>query len=658
MAIVSRGYRKQFFLFLVAVILPSLVLVAFTLRMISQERELALKRWADERSRAASEIGQFLFVRLEKIKLQEASATADRAQLAAKINHVNPEVVLIGLVDGDQLALPWEVNPKTEECRKLLDKPDFARKIQNAEKEEFVNKNFVRAAALYRQVMEAAQEQVQRDYARLLLARALDKSGSSSESLSQYRRLLALPSGITDDYAIPLSFYAAGRLLDAGKSFGEVAEWIRTELEAGRWLSPAESYMLLELAEKLADDTREKSTQDTSKVCQRLIQEHIQRLEQALALQRDFQGLVLLAKQAGGGEKDEPLWVPYGEGPWLISLSSSLAGKTRLLVAVDVQDILASLKADTGFSKAYPGDIRFLTDNSSKGEFLGPNFRGLKIAYGEGNESAIAKPWSVQPAFYLLALLLVLSVTLFGAYLLWRDVRRDLQMAEMRSQFVSSVSHELKTPLTAIRMFAETLRLGRSKDPETQREYLDTIVNESERLTRLLNNVLDFSKIEQGKRIYRPGPASLSEIIQAAARAMEYPLSQQGFKLNVQTEEELPEIWLDRDALEQAILNLLHNAMKYSGESRDIDLRLHRRENEAVIQVIDRGVGIDPGEKERIFEKFYRVPSEENKRLPGTGLGLALVSHIIKAHGGHIEVEGAPGKGSTFSLYLPLEHKQ
>jgi signal transduction histidine kinase len=231
-------------------------------------------------------------------------------------------------------------------------------------------------------------------------------------------------------------------------------------------------------------------------------------------------------------------------------------------------------------------------------------------------------------------------------------------MAEMRSQFVSSVSHELKTPLTAIRMFAETLRLGRSKSMKTQEEYLDTIVNESERLTRLLNNVLDFSKIEQGKRTYRPELASLYEIIQAAARAIEYPLNQKGFQLNLQTTKGLPEVRVDRDAIEQAVLNLLHNAMKYSGESRDIELRLQRKDNQALIQVIDRGIGIDPQEQYRIFEKFYRVPTKENKRIMGTGLGLTLVSHIVKAHGGHIEVKSTPGKGSTFSLYLPLENKK
>jgi signal transduction histidine kinase len=286
---------------------------------------------------------------------------------------------------------------------------------------------------------------------------------------------------------------------------------------------------------------------------------------------------------------------------------------------------------------------------------LSSNLQGLAISFTANQEQMLSTPWSIRPAFYLLALLLILGITLFGSYLLWRDVRREVSMAEMRSQFVSSVSHELKTPLTAIRMFAETLRLGRSKDIKTRNEYLDTIVNESQRLTRLLNNVLDFSKIEQGKRLYRPELASLYEIIESTARAIEYPLNQQGFRLDVQTEEGLPNVHVDRDALEQALLNLLHNAMKYSGESREIGLHLKRRDSQALIQVFDQGIGIDPQEQKHIFEKFYRIPSPENERIVGTGLGLALVFHIVEAHGGCLELESEPGKGSIFSIYLPLE---
>jgi signal transduction histidine kinase len=507
-------------------------------------------------------------------------------------------------------------------------------------------------------LMESAQESPQRGYARLLLARALAKADRKKEALSHYRRILDLPSSVTDEYGIPLSLYAAGPLLDAGAGYREVLECIRVELGLNRWLSPAELYMLQELAEKLVNTAPEESLKDTAKDYQRLINEHILELEQALELQGDFQKIAFTAKQENQGRRDEPIWISYGEIPWLVSLGPSLAGSQPLLFVVHAQDILASLRRDSGFSETFPGEFHLVTGESSEGESLGPNFRGLKIAFAESEDTALSKQWSFQRSFYLLALLLVLSVTLFGAYLLWRDVRRDVRMAEMRSQFVSSVSHELKTPLTAIRMFAETLRLGRSRNLKTQAEYLDTIVSESQRLTRLLNNVLDFSKIEQGKRIYKPELTSLSEIIQASARAMKYPLSQQGFELNVRAEEGLPDVRVDKDALEQAILNLLNNAMKYSGESREIDLRLQRKDDQALIQVTDRGVGIDPREQKRIFEKFYRVPMAENERIVGTGLGLTLVSHIVKAHGGNIEVESAPGKGSTFSIYLPLESKQ
>jgi signal transduction histidine kinase/tetratricopeptide (TPR) repeat protein len=657
MPVSSRGHRKQILLFLLAVILPSLILVVFALRMISQERELAQKRMKDERRRLAGEIGQHLLVRLEKIKLQESSAVADWTQLSAKRDYVNPEVVLIGLVEGDRLRLPWEENKKSEEFRRLLSSSDFARKIQLAESEEFAKKDFIRAAGLCRQLMESAQESLKRGYARLLLARALAKAGRKKEALSHYRRILALPSSVTDEYGIPLSLYAAGPMLGGSVGYAEVLECIRSELGAKRWLSPSESYMLQELVERLVNTSSVESIKDTAKDYQRLINEHILELEQALELQGDFQKIAFTAERVNQGKRGDPIWVSYGEIPWLVSLGPSLAGSQSLLFVVNAQDILSSLRQDSGFSEIFPAEFHLVTGEDSEGESLGPNFRGLKITFAESERTALSRQWSFQRSFYLLALLLVLSVTLFGAYLLWRDVRRDVRMAEMRSQFVSSVSHELKTPLTAIRMFAETLRLGRSRNLKTQAEYLDTIVNESQRLTRLLNNVLDFSKIEQGKRIYKRELTSLSEIIQASARAMKYPLSQQGFELNVYVEEGLPDVRVDKDALEQAILNLLNNAMKYSGESREIGLWLQRKDDQALIQVIDRGVGIDPREQKRIFEKFYRVPMPENERIVGTGLGLTLVSHIVKAHGGSIELESAPGKGSTFSIYLPLEKK-
>jgi DNA-binding response OmpR family regulator len=163
--------------------------------------------------------------------------------------------------------------------------------------------------------------------------------------------------------------------------------------------------------------------------------------------------------------------------------------------------------------------------------------------------------------------------------------------------------------------------MGRSRDERTKSEYLETIVNESERLARLVDNVLDFSKIEQGKKIYRLRPTRLEEVAGSAVRAMQFPLAQQGFQLHLAVQEDMPELQADPDAIQQAILNLLTNAMKYSGDAREIDLRLCARNGDAVIEVADHGLGLAPEEQKRIFEKFYQRPFAREPFDRGDGAG-------------------------------------
>jgi two-component system phosphate regulon sensor histidine kinase PhoR len=263
-----------------------------------------------------------------------------------------------------------------------------------------------------------------------------------------------------------------------------------------------------------------------------------------------------------------------------------------------------------------------------------------------------------RTAVYLLIVALGLGIAVFGSYLFWRDMRRDMETAEMRSQFVASVSHELKTPLAAILMFAETLKLGRAGNAEKRDEYLDTIVGESRRLDRLLANVLDLSKIEQGRRTYRFEKLALDGILETAVRAMDYPLRQKGFDLRLRLEPGIPELPADRDALVQAVLNLLDNAVKYSGEARTIDLVLERDGEHAAIRVRDQGLGIPEAEQKRIFEKFYRVPDPRCEGIVGAGLGLSLAAHVAEAHRGRIDVQSKPGEGSVFSILLPLKGEE
>jgi len=643
----TRSHHKQVLLFLIAVVLPSTVLVVLTWYMIGQQQELSEKRLADERRRMATEIGQKLLVRLEEIKLHEVSATASGAKPPNTIDYTSDEIILTGLAEGERLMLPWEANQSHD--RLSPDETAFFVKIRRAEQEEFTRRQFDQADTLYLDCIEEAQKPAEQAYARLLRARVLAKSDQVDESLAEYRKVLAVSSRITDEHGIPFCLYAAGRLLERGDSYDEIVQLIESELNAQRWLSPAESYVVRDMVNVLVESGTEDGTRrQAAENFRQQILKHISLQEKVHALQRDFPKLAMMAQWKSPEQQTESVWIPYGEELWLVSLAPALTGGQRLAIVVRGQSILNSIASN----------VQLTTGTDLDGESLGPSFPGLRLAYMTDNGVSTASDWDLQRSFYLIALLLVLCVTLFGAYFLWRDVGRELRMAEMRSQFIASVSHELKTPLTAIRIFAETLRMDRLKDTQAKTEYLDTIVNESHRLTRLLNNVLDFSKIEKGKRTYRREPACLSEIVNAAVQATQYPLKQQDIYLNVQMEEGLPDVCVDRDAIGQAILNLLSNAMKYSGESRRIDLRVQKRADHIVIEVSDQGIGIDQAQQKRIFEKFYRVPSEENQRIPGTGLGLAIVLHIVKAHDGHVEVRSVPGKGSTFSIHLPLENKR
>jgi len=339
-------------------------------------------------------------------------------------------------------------------------------------------------------------------------------------------------------------------------------------------------------------------------------------------------------------------WIPYGNDLWLVGADGDVESRANVFV-VRGSGVLRSA--------AIAGAERLADSRDSAGEFIGHPFPGLKLVMSSSSVMTTEPVDDNARRLFVLLLLLVTGVTIFAAYLLWRDLRREVRASDLRAQFVSSVSHELKTPLTAIRMFAETLQMGRCVDERTQQEYLGTIVNECERLSRLVDGVLLFSRTEQGKKHYRLRLVEAAEAVRAAAKAMEYPLSQHGFRLHVDIQEDTPPISADRDAIEQAVLNLLSNAIKFSGDARDVELAVHGDKDEVVIRVTDHGVGIAPHEQSRIFEKFYRVATPQNQLIPGTGLGLTLVAQIAHAHGGRVTVESALGKGSTFSLRLPAQ---
>jgi signal transduction histidine kinase len=254
-----------------------------------------------------------------------------------------------------------------------------------------------------------------------------------------------------------------------------------------------------------------------------------------------------------------------------------------------------------------------------------------------------------------MALMIVLALIMAGGvFFVAGAAAREVRVAELKSNFVASVSHDLKTPLALIQLFAETLELGRVRNAERAQEYYRIINMEARKLTRLIENILDFSKMEAGLRPYRTAPADIGELTTQVLSEMDSQFAQTHFKVHVQVEPNLPRVQVDEDAVEQAVENLLANAMKYSGEARDIDVQVGRENGHVCVRVIDRGIGISRREQKKIFRKFYRVDSGLSGGPQGCGLGLAIVDHTMRGHGGFVRVDSEPQRGSTFTLHFPI----
>jgi signal transduction histidine kinase len=258
-----------------------------------------------------------------------------------------------------------------------------------------------------------------------------------------------------------------------------------------------------------------------------------------------------------------------------------------------------------------------------------------------------------QTTIFMAAFALLLLVIAAGLVATYRLVRRESEIARLKSDFVANVSHDLKTPLALIRMFAETLEMDRVPDERRRREYYGVLTRESERLSRLIDNVLDFSRIESGRQRYDIAPGPVEPIVHEVVESFRHPLQQQGFTVEVALEPDLPDVPLDPDAMKQALANLVDNAMKYSADRRRLRVSARREADGIALEVADEGIGIPLSERERIFEKFYRVGRSETQGRRGSGVGLALVKHIVEAHRGRVTVDSRPGEGSRFTLHLP-----
>jgi two-component system phosphate regulon sensor histidine kinase PhoR len=265
-----------------------------------------------------------------------------------------------------------------------------------------------------------------------------------------------------------------------------------------------------------------------------------------------------------------------------------------------------------------------------------------------------------QPHDYVFGtLILSLTVTLIAgitATVLY--VRRGTSLARLQAEFVQKVSHDLRTPLTSIRMFVETLQGGRLTDPEKVAECLEVLANETGRLTSMVERLLRWASMEAGKRTYLPVATPIEEVVDAALDGCEPQIKIAEMQGTVSIDRprlaRSPNVLVDPDAMSEALINVLQNAVRYTGRDKRLRIACAVRERDVVVSITDNGPGIPKHEQGRIFEKFHRVVDPANPNIEGTGLGLAIVHHIVRAHLGSITVDSEPGHGATFHIALPM----
>jgi signal transduction histidine kinase len=561
--------------------------------------------------------------------------------------------------------------------------------IRRAERAEFQRKNYSAAISLYKQIFLRAEDDQIRAWIRSRIARNEIKLEEFNQASETYRSIISDFPDMFTESGRPLGLVSRLELLDALRSdnnydlfFAESLETYK-RLEQNIWSLDGDQLKLYSAMLKNAIDEAlvENSSDEIPNNYGEAIENLQNSIDETLEIWR-------LAEDVRINTLPE-----LSEKTKNLTISSSLIQKNAIeFNGSDVLVLLLPLKREksNNYEDFLGSLIRFndleeevdslVKENSPPGisVILRSTLSG-EIIHGERTKtetnpiltdffSANFPPWRMEiylteggsPEFFLYKniffwIILVLLLILFlGSALIIRTIIQEVNLLNLKSEFIASVSHEFKTPLTAMGAILERLLGEEVSDPKKAKEYYRILSHDSERLKRLVKNVLDFTKIEEDKREYRMESTDIVALIRREVDNFENEHELDGFRVKSDIDDNIPPIFVDAEAIGQALHNILDNGAKFSGEEKDIQVEASIVEDNVKITVHDKGVGIPESEKNKIFEKFYRGRQASSVAPTGTGLGLTLVKHIMDAHRGDVVIQSQPGKGSSFSLILPI----
>jgi signal transduction histidine kinase len=613
-------YRKTVLVYLVAIVAPALVLLYFGIASFQRQRlaadallrsnlRLSAEKSVADIERRAVELARIclrtgLEIRERKDPLAQWFFEIDRGRVTYPPIHTPAPLTVDDLLDREAAKV----------------REPYTAAFRQAETEELRDGKLEAAIASYRQAFELP-------VAHRLGALALQREARCLEKLNRVAEARRLYAMLAQQYGdeLDLSYrpYALLAALDSADRAVYPALW--RDAARGRWgLSAGQ----LEYFAPLLGGRLDSGTSP-----------YWDHLQFARALEEQF-------RHAGHPQPDAVYSFAFtADGrPYQTFYRLRGGGEDRL--------IGLAVNPDWIRDQATAGATRLVRKGAPEKGEMRVGFSSLFPAWELAPAAPAGNPARGGPLLQAAITGLVLCLLMMGVVLLIRDLSRDARLNQVRADFVGAVSHELKTPLTVIRLYGETLLEDDDFSPAERRDMYQIITRESDRLTQLIEKVLTFSKIDRGEKQYHFEQADLAPVISRTVETYEQYLKRRGFALETQLAPELPPVRFDQDAVSQALVNLLDNAAKYSGESKSIAVRTYASNGCAVLEVEDHGIGIPREEQDKIFQRFYRVGNAVAKG--GYGLGLYLVRHIMDAHQGRVELESEPRRGSRFRLLFPV----
>jgi len=699
---------RIFILFLFGIGLPSLLLAYLAFRGIQNDQALLEQERLQENRRVAVLITDSIDKSISEVEQTFLSTITVHQEL------YHPS--LIRSVDSlkQQYPLVEEVFyfQNLEEIRlptaTLLFLPDGSRQhippssrspalrvnLERAQRFEFQQKSYRKALIIYQRAFAEAVDHDRKAELLRAKARVEKKSHLFDNALQSYETILHHYSDVRIADEIPLGLIARLELASLFLTIKDSLSAVKTLIELqsillqGEWmLEKAQYAFLAQRVTELIDEISAheplpswlQSYQTTIDILRREEERKRNVTERLLTFQERMVG-DLLAKFPRNPEASristQRFTLGTGRHTYLVSLLSphpiegnQSNGIWGLLLNADhlKQKLLQQLlqrhvsSEQTGWIvRGQDGNAILQSDNMPSGTttlktgFVA-NFPPWFIDFYQQQPRLLDALLSSRRSIYLGMFLLIVSILIFGTTLTIRAVGHEMELARLKSDFVSTISHEFKSPVTSIRQLAEMLKTNRVPSEDRRERYYDVLVEQSERLALLIDNILDVSKMEEGKKTFVFEQTNIGELLQELVSTNQDRVRHQGFAIQAEISDGLPSIKADRAAIGQAVNNLIDNAIKYSGKAKRVIVHACTDNQHLIISVHDCGIGIKKEELTKVFERFYRGGDELTRGVKGSGLGLTLVKQIVEAHHGSVHAESELGHGSTFEIRIPLE---